>query len=252
MRSARGPNKLGLVYRTDARLRWIFPARTPGCDAVGPGGHLGDKGGPSRYGPAAVESTCPYPEVPMVAWSQLLLPALLSCALVFIASSVIHMVLQLHNPGYLKLANEDEVRAAIRKGAPKPGEYILPHCADGKAAGTPEMARKFEEGPNALMYVRPNGAVKIGPFLGKWVLYSLVVSLMAGYLARTALPAGSHYLKVFQIVGASAWLAYAWQGPADSIWKGKPWAATFRSLFDGLVYASLTAGAYGWLWPKAL
>jgi hypothetical protein len=48
-----------------------------------------------------------------------------------------------------------------------------------------------------------------------------------------------------QVIGASAWLAYAWGSPAESIWKGKPWTSTFRYLVDGLVYASLTAGAFG-------
>jgi hypothetical protein len=188
----------------------------------------------------------------MVAWSTLLLPALLSTVLVFIASSVIHMALKLHNPDYKKLANEDEVRAAIRKGTPAPGQYIVPHCVEGKDASSPEMLKKFEEGPNALVYVRANGGFKLGPFLGKWVLYSFIVSLLTAYVARTVLPAGTDYLKVFQVVGASAWLAYAWGGISDSIWKGKPWIVSFRGLGDGLVYAALTAGAYGWLWPKVL
>jgi hypothetical protein len=187
----------------------------------------------------------------MVAWSQLIVPILVSAALVFVASSVIHMVLKLHNPDYRKLANEDEVRAAIRKGGAGPGQYIVPHCLDGKEACTPEMAQKFAEGPNAVLYVRANGPMKLGPFLGQWVLYSVLVSCLAAYVARATLTPGVEYLRVFQVVGVSAWLAYAWQGPSDSIWKGKPWAITVRGMFDGLVYALLTAGAFGWLWPKA-
>jgi hypothetical protein len=186
----------------------------------------------------------------MVEWSQLLLPALLSAGLVFVASSVIHMVLQLHKPDYKKLANEDEVRAAIRAGSPAPAQYIIPHCADMKEGGSPEMTKKFEEGPNGVLYIQPNGPVKIGPFLGKWLLYSFIVSLVAGYLAKSALAADADYLAVFRVVGTAAWLAYAWSEPADSIWKGKPWAVTIRSLADGLVYALLTAGAYAWLWPR--
>ena len=27
------------------------------------------------------------------------------------------------------------------------------------------------------------------------------------------------------------------------------WPATFRSMLDGLIYALLTGGAFGWLWP---
>ena len=186
----------------------------------------------------------------MVSWIDLLWPSLLSAVLVFVASSVIHMVLKLHNVDYKKLSNEDEVRAALRKGSPAPAQYLMPHCADSKEMASPEMARKLEEGTNAVIYVRPNGAPKLGPFLGKWVLYSLVISLLAGYVARSALAPGAAYLSVFQIVGASAWLAYAWQSPSDSIWKGKPWSVTFRAMVDGLIYAALTAGSFAWLWPR--
>ena len=76
----------------------------------------------------------------MVPWSQLLLPILLSAVFVFVASSVIHMVLKLHNPDYRKLPNEDEVRAALNKGAPPPGQYVLPHCLDPKEMENRVMA----------------------------------------------------------------------------------------------------------------
>ena len=185
-----------------------------------------------------------------VAWSALVLPILLSAGLIFIASSLIHAVLQLHNKDYGKFSNEDEVRAAIRKGSPAPGMYIMPHALGGKAASSPEIVKKFEEGPNGLIYLRPSGAIKMGPFLGKWFVYTLVVSFIAGYLGRAVLHPGANYLEVFQVVGTTAWLAYAWQGPADSIWAGKPWKVTAAAMLDGLLYACLTAGAFGWLWPR--
>jgi hypothetical protein len=187
----------------------------------------------------------------MVDWSQLVLPALIAAVLVFLASSVIHMVLQMHKKEYRKLGNEDEVRAALRAGTPGPGQYVLPHCAEPKDMGSPEFVRKLEEGVNAVVYVRPNGAVKLGPFLGKWFVYTVLVGLLAGYVAMATLPPGAEYLSVFRVVGASAWLAYAWQSPADSIWMGKPWSLTLRGMVDGLVYALLTAGTFAWLWPSA-
>ena len=187
----------------------------------------------------------------MVAWSSLVLPILASAGFVFIASSLIHMVLKWHAPDYRKLSDEEGVRAAVRKAGAAPGQYIVPHCKDSKDATSPEMTKKFEEGPNFVMYLRPNGTMKLGPFLGKWVLYTIVVSALAAYLARVALPAGASYLQVFRVVGFSAWLAYSWQGPTDSIWKGKPWTITAREMVDGLIYGMLTGGAFGWLWPKA-
>lgn len=186
----------------------------------------------------------------MFEWTALLLPALLATGLVFVASSIIHMVIQWHAPDYRKFANEDEVRAVIRRANATPGEYVLPHCKGGKDMADPAMLKKFEEGPLGTVYLRPNGPVKLGPFLGAWIVYTFVVSLIVGYLGWACLPRGAEYSKVFQVLGAAAWLAYAWGSPADSIWKGKPWSATFRYLVDGLVYACLTAGSFAWLWPR--
>jgi hypothetical protein len=185
----------------------------------------------------------------MIAWSALALPILLSAVLIFISSSLIHAVFKLHNGEFGKFANEDEVRAVIRKGAPAPGVYITPHCHEGKM--TPEAQQKFEQGPNTVIYIRPSGKIQMGGFLGKWFAYTVVVSFIAGYIARAVLPVHPTYLQIFQVVGTSAWLAYAWQGPADSIWAGRPWKVTVGAMLDGLLYACLTAGSFGWLWPKA-
>jgi len=186
----------------------------------------------------------------MVAWSALFLPILISAVLVFVASSLIHMVVKWHQSEYKTLPNEDEVRAVLGKSRPVPGKYVMPFCKDGKDMATPEMQKKLADGPNLVMFVRENGAVKLGPFLGKWFAYSVVVSLLAGYLARATVAPGAEYLQVFQVVGASAWLAYAWAIPSDSIWMGKPWSSTVVYMIDGLIYAALTAGAFAWLWPQ--
>jgi len=184
----------------------------------------------------------------MVAWTALVVPILLSAVLVFLSSSVIHTVLKWHNPDYGKLPDEPAARAAMRGLAP--GQYIVPHCLDPKQMAEPELQQRFREGPIAVIWVKESGQVQLGPFLGKWVVYTLIVSLLVAYLARASVAPGAAYLHVFQVVGASAWLAYAWQSPADSIWKGKPWVSTGRTLVDGLVYACLTAGAFAWLWPS--
>jgi len=37
---------------------------------------------------------------------------------------------------------------------------------------------------------------------------------------------------------------------SNGIWKGQTWSVTFKEVVDGLVYALLTAGTFGWLWPR--
>jgi hypothetical protein len=112
------------------------------------------------------------------------------------------------------------------------------------------MVKKYEEGPIGVCHIGRSGQVKLGPFLMKWVVYTILVSLICGYIAASVLGPGTPYLKVFQIVGASAWLAYSWQAPSDLIWKCKPFSVVMRGMFDGLIYACLTAGSFAWLWPK--
>jgi hypothetical protein len=186
----------------------------------------------------------------IVEYSQLILPILLSGVLVFVVSSIMHTVLTYHHSDFKKLGNEDEVRAAVRKGNATAGMYMIPYCNDHKEMKSPENQKKLEEGPLGMLVLRPTGQIKMGPFLAKWMAYTLVVSALAAYLAHSTLHTGATYLEVFRVVGAVAWLAYAWQSPSDSIWKGQPWSVTFKVLFDGLVYASVTAGAFGWLWPR--
>ena len=40
----------------------------------------------------------------------------------------------------------------------------------------------------------------------------------------------------------------SWQ---NTIWYKRSWAITLRTTIDGLIYGLLTAGTFGWLWPKA-
>ena len=58
------------------------------------------------------------------------------------------------------------------------------------------------------------------------------------------------YLKVFQVVGATAFLGYAAGQVPAAIWMGKPWIVAWKEVFDGLIYGLVTAGAFGWLWPR--
>ena len=186
----------------------------------------------------------------MASIPQLWLPILLSAILVFVASSLIHMVVKWHNPDYLRLANEDEVRAAIRKGNPAPGQYVLPHFSDMSDLKKPEAQQKYAEGPVGFLVLKANGPPTMGLALSLWFLFSVVVSGFVAYLASRTLPTGTPYLKVFRVAGAVSFLAYAAGAAPAAIWMGKPWRSATKDLADGLIYGLVTAGAFGWLWPR--
>ena len=178
------------------------------------------------------------------------LPVVLSAVLVFVLSSIIHMVLKYHNRDYRKLPNEDAVRAALRAGTPEPRQYVIPYCAEMKEMESPEMRQKFIDGPVGVLNLRRPGPPTMGPMLLQWFVYTLVVSLFVGYVAAHAIPVGASYLDVFRIVGAVGFLAYAAGQVPAAIWMGKPWAVAGKEVFDGLLYGLVTAGAFGWLWPR--
>jgi hypothetical protein len=186
----------------------------------------------------------------MVPLTALWVPILLSAVLVFITSSIIHMVLRYHNRDYTRLPNEEAVRAAIRSGNPAPAQYIIPYAAEMKEMETPEMKQKYAEGPIAVLNLKRPGTFSMGPSLTQWFIYTLVVSLFIGYVAAAALPPGTEYLRVFRIVGATGFLAYAAGQVPGAIWMGKPWSVAWKEVLDGLIYGLVTAGAFGWLWPR--
>jgi len=186
----------------------------------------------------------------MVGITQLWLPILLSAVFVFVASSVIHMVLGYHRADYKKLPEEEKFRDAVGAMNLPTGTYHIPHCDDHKAMKSPEFQDKMKKGPNALLTVFPNGAPNMGKYLGCWFAYTLAVGVFVAYLAGRTLGPGEPYLHVFRIAGTVAFCSYAMAHTHNSIWKGEPWGTAFRFYFDGLIYACLTAGTFGWLWPR--
>lgn len=184
----------------------------------------------------------------MVTIAALWLPILLSAVVVFIASSVIHMVLKYHRSDYGKLPNEERLLGAIRTESLTPGLYAFPH-AGSSAMGSPEMIEKFKRGPVGMLTVMPSAPPAMPKYLAQWFLFTVVVGVFVAYVAGRTLAPGAEYLSVFRIAGTVAFLAYAGEEAVNSIWRGQRWSVTLKNSVDGLVYGLLTAGLFGWLWP---
>jgi len=186
----------------------------------------------------------------MVSIASLWLPILLSAVAVFIVSSVIHMFLGYHAADYQKVPAEDDLMAAVRKLDIPPGDYMVPCPTSHRAFKDPAFLEKFKAGPRAMMTVLPGGPIKMGPQLVQWFLYTILIGITAAYISGRALGPGAHYLAVFRFAGATAFYGYSLALIQASIWYKKSWGTTLRSMFDGLVYALVTAGFFGWLWPR--
>jgi len=186
----------------------------------------------------------------MTELQALWLPILLSSVIVFMVSSVIHMAPLWHKNDYPKLPNEDRITDALRPLAIPPGDYLIPRPSSREDMRSPEFAAKMKQGPVMVFTVIPSGPMSMGKNLVLWFLYSAVVGLFAAYVAGRALPVGAAYLHVFRFAGTTAFVGYAvalWQ---MSIWYHRAWRLTIKATVDGLIYALLTAGTFGWLWPR--
>lgn len=186
----------------------------------------------------------------MVSVVSLAVPILASAVVVFIASSIIHMFLPIHRGDFAKVPDEDNVMDSLRRHKIPPGDYITP-CPSGPASmKDPQYLAKREKGPVVVMTIMPPGSFSMGGQLAQWFVYSVVVSIFAAYVAGRALEPGDSYLDVFRFAGTAAFLGYSMALPPQSIWFKRKWSTTLKSMFDGLVYALLTAGVFGWLWPR--
>jgi hypothetical protein len=184
----------------------------------------------------------------MVPVMSLWAPILLSAVLVFVASSILHMVLPYHRSDYRKVPAEDELMESLRKLAVPPGNYMMPYAGSPGAMKDPAFIEKKKRGPVALLTVMKDPSM--GASLTQWFIYCVVVSVLAAYIAGRALGPGAEYLSVFRFAGCTAFVGYAlalWQ---NSIWYKIAWSTTLKSNIDSLVYGLLTGGAFGWLWPS--
>lgn len=186
----------------------------------------------------------------MISLAALWLPILLSAVFVFVASSIIHMMLGYHANDYKKLPDEDAAADALRKLNIPAGQYSLPHASSMKEMSSPAFQEKVKKGPGAMLTIWPGGNPSMATNLIQWFIYSVVVGIFAAYVASRALDVGANYLAVFRFVGVTAFACYAIGGWQESIWFKRPLSVALKNSFDGLVYALLTAGTFGWLWPQ--
>lgn len=186
----------------------------------------------------------------MVSIVALWLPILVAGVLVFVVSSLVHMVLPLHRNDFAALPNEDGVMDALRGFKIPPGDYMMPRAGSPETMRTPEFKAKFARGPVAIMTFYPAGNMGVGASLAQWFVYVLIVNVFVAYVTGRAVGMGTPYLQVFRFAGATAFMSHFLGQVPPSIWYKRSWATTARFGVDSLLYALVTAGTFGWLWPR--
>ncbi len=120
----------------------------------------------------------------MVSLSALWLPIVLSAVIVFIASSIMHMLLPYHRSDYQQLPEEDKVLGLLRGIGLKRGLYVFPFCTH-KNMKSPEIQEKYKQGPVGMLTLLPSGPPVMPKFLGQWCL-------LPDYWILRGLSHGSH------------------------------------------------------------
>jgi hypothetical protein len=182
-------------------------------------------------------------------FGSLWLPVVVSAVVVWLLSAILHMALKYHKADYKKLPDEEAVGAALRKDAPPPGVYVIPHVADHSQMKDPAVRARYDRGPVAIITMLQNGAPAMPKYLVLWFLFCFLVSYVTAYVARHALTPATDGLTVLRITGTVAFVGYGFAAFQDSIWKAIPWANSLRALVDSALYALATGLAFMYLWP---
>ena len=186
----------------------------------------------------------------MVPLASLWLPIVLSAVVVFLASWIVHMFLPFHRSDFAKLPQEDAVLDALRSLNVPSGQYLAPYANSPAQMKQPEYVEKRKRGPALFLTLATGADPGMGKPLAQWFVYLLVISLFAAYLTHRAIAPGAPYLAVFKFVGVAAFMANALGHAHQSIWYRQAWRTTANYFVDGLIYSLLTAGIFGWLWPR--
>lgn len=177
--------------------------------------------------------------------NQLWIPILVSAAFVWVASFLVHMVLPFHKKDWKGLPDEQRALDALA-GTP-PGNYMFPYCASMAEMKEQSFIEKQARGPNGTITLFP-GVVNMPRNLILTLITYVLIGVFVAYIAWHAFVGDTpDYMDVFRITGAGAFMAHGLGLIPQAIW--------FRSinlpvaLLDAIIYAAVTAGTFGWLWP---
>lgn len=180
--------------------------------------------------------------------TSLWLPVLLAAAGVWIASAIGWMAINHHAKDQQPLPAEDRFLDALRAMKIPPGLYRFPWSATHAEAQTPEMQRKWKEGPTGLVHIW--GPISMPRCMLLSFLVYLLASVLVAYVGAVALPAGSSFLHVLRVLGTVGILTYCVGGVPHGIWFQQPGRAMAMNFVDGVIYGLMTGAIFAILWPK--
>lgn len=180
---------------------------------------------------------------------SLWLPILVSTVFVFILGFFLYMVLPHHRTDFERIEEEERFSVELQNHKLKKGLYSFPYAASPVDTKDPEYQKRVETGPVGLLIIGPNEVSPSRKQLAIHLLYIAVLTAIVAYIAGQALGPGTEYLKVFQIVGATSFVAFAGGCFVLPIWFHFGWSMVLKTAADSAVFSLATAGIFAWLWP---
>jgi len=178
--------------------------------------------------------------------TSLIVPIVLSAMVLFFASFLTWMVLQLHRNDWIKLAKEEEfLKTMVELDVPQ-GNYMFPGCDSPAEMKTEEYQHKWENGPSGIITVFPK--VGMGKKLGMTVVYFLVVSFCLAYLSTLAIAPGAEFKVVFRFMTTAGFLVFLSSAVQHSIWFHN---RIVGHIIESILYAVIVGLIFGFLWPAA-
>ncbi len=179
--------------------------------------------------------------------TELWLPIVVSAAIVWIASAINWTAMPHRKAEWSDLPDEEAFLSLLKQGGFKPSNYMFPCCKNQHEKGSD--TKKPADGPMGFLSIWPQRRSMGACMIGSFVL-DVVIGVFVAYIAWLALQPGAEYMKVFQVVGALAFMAHTFATLGGGIWFGMSLKSMAYTVIEGLVYALLTAGAFAWLWPN--
>lgn len=180
---------------------------------------------------------------------ELWLPIVVSTVFVWIASFILHAVSPHHKGEWKGLKEEEKVLDAIRASGNPPGQYMFPWCSSMAEMKDPAYIEKTKLRPVGTLVIW-SSPTNMGRNLVLMFLFNLLVGVFVAYVTWHSRQPGAEYLEVFRIAGSVAVASYCLGWMPNMIWYGGNARSFWTYLFDGIVYGLLSAGTFGWLWPK--
>jgi hypothetical protein len=173
--------------------------------------------------------------------SEMWMPIVVSAVFVWIASSILHMVLPHHKKEIGGHPDEEKLVGALE--GVEPGQYMFP-WGTPEDMKNPEYQEKMNKGPCGMVTIW-GGAPNMGRNLMLMIAFYLVVGVFVAYVASNAGGADDSYRSMFRIAGASAFMAHGLGWIPVMVWFGTKGFWTYT--FDSVIYALITGGVFGWL-----